>query len=136
MNQKQFFTSMLMLFIFSACSKYKTCPVILGEAFTISNNNSACNETNNFTITFNKVENDSRCPTNAICFWEGVATIKLTLKKENIEYPFTLHTQSLPQYNTDTVVAGYKIKLMELNPYPVALQQNAKEYKAKLLISQ
>ncbi len=71
-----------------------------------------------------------------MCIWEGVATIKLTLKKENIEYPFTLHTQSLPQYNTDTVVAGYKIKLMELNPYPVALQQNAKEYKAKLLISQ
>jgi hypothetical protein len=124
--------------MFTACKKNKSCPVILGEAFTISNNNTACNETNNFTITFNKLENDSRCPATANCFWQGVATIKLTLKKANIEYPFTLHTLVPPVYgfNNDTVVAGYKIKLMQLDPYPVALQQNAKEYKAKLIITQ
>lgn len=122
--------------MFSACSKYKTCPIILGEAFTLSNNTAACNDKNKFTILFTKVENDSRCPIGAACIWQGVATIKLTLKKENTEYLFTLHTQSLPQYNTDTTVGGYKIKLIQLDPYPVAQQPTTNEYKAKLIITQ
>jgi hypothetical protein len=138
MYQKLFFTSFIFICTFSACSKYKTCPVILNEAFTISNNSAACNETNNFTITFTKVENDSRCATGAACIWQGVATIKLTLKKETTEYPFTLHTlvPTVYGFNNDTVVAGYKIKLIQLDPYPVALQPNATKYKAKLIITQ
>ena len=63
--------------------------------------------------------NDSRCPSDAVCFWSGVAIAKFTLIKNHVSYPFTLTT--LPvfgQYSSDTTLAGYKFHLVNILPYP------------------
>lgn len=62
---------------------------------------------------------DSRCPSGATCFWAGTAIGKFTLIKNNSQYPFTLATSSIPHtYSSDTTVAGYKIRLINILPYP------------------
>jgi hypothetical protein len=68
------------------------------------------------TICFNSVT-DSRCPSDAVCVWSGVAIAKFTLTKNHISYPFILAT--LPTFGpSDTTVAGYKFHLVNILPYP------------------
>jgi hypothetical protein len=84
------------------------------------------NDCNEYTVNaevvrlcFNNLVSDSRCPENAMCIWEGLAVANFTFKKDDIIYPITLSTIAMPpQYIKDTIVAGYKIELLNLYPYP------------------
>ena len=62
---------------------------------------------------------DSRCPTDVVCVWEGRGVVKFSLTENNQTYPFALSTKALPNsYQKDTVLQGYKIELLALHPYP------------------
>jgi len=67
---------------------------------------------------------DSRCPTNAICVWEGVGTGKFKFKDDSKEQVIELclggcavvsksKTQDITLNNIN-----YTIELIELSPYP------------------
>jgi hypothetical protein len=72
-------------------------------------------------LCFDAVVSDSRCPTNAVCIWEGVAVAKFTFIKDGDSHPLTLSTQALNvPYAKDTTVEGYKIEFVDLRPHPVA----------------
>lgn len=63
--------------------------------------------------------NDSRCPLNATCPWDGIAIAKFSLKANGTEHQLTLATVKIAGYpSNDTTVAGYKVKLVEVKPYP------------------
>lgn len=68
-------------------------------------------------LCFNSL-NDSRCPADVVCGWAGTAIAKFTLTKNSISYPFTLSTLPGHPYSSDTVVAGYKFRLVNILPYP------------------
>lgn len=78
----------------------------------------------NLSIRFIDVHSDSRCPTNVVCFWEGVAEIKLGLQinsEPEIIIPIKIFgyvdiENSSRHECVDTL--GYRISLMEMNPYP------------------
>ena len=85
-------------------------------------------EPENLEVTFDAVLHDSRCPSDVVCFWEGMATIELRI----IDLPDThFVTVSIfggdPQYGTpfpsplDTL--GLRLTLLALDPYPVSIVQ-------------
>ena len=68
---------------------------------------------------FEAVVSDSRCPANAICIWQGSATATFSFTKNDNTHRFNLSTITMePNYTKDTVLAGYKIELINLLPYP------------------
>ena len=70
-------------------------------------------------LCFNAVVNDSRCPANAVCIWEGAATASFSFTKNGDTHRFNLSTITMkPYYIKDTVIAGYKIEFINLSPYP------------------
>lgn len=85
-------------------------------------------------ITLDSVLNDSRCPTGAQCVWAGNAEVRFIYSDGTQNSAFILNT--LPNFRTDTLVNGYRIKLVRLNPYPqlgTAIKQS--EYKAEVKIT-
>jgi len=81
-----------------------------------------------------KVENDSRCPTNVQCVWQGDAEVTLGISTNSLELtaPVVLHTGIEPRF---TVRNGYKFTLDSLTPYPRAGQPIAQgDYRAWLTV--
>ena len=90
---------------------------------TIELNLSDCENGNiagdNLKLCFNAVVNDSRCPANAVCIWEGAATASFSFTKNGDTHHFNLSTITWkPEYTKDTIIAGYKIEFINLSPYP------------------
>ena len=85
-------------------------------------------------LCLDSVVRDSRCPTGMECYISGDAEVRLKYEKIN-ESPvfFNLRT---PTYNPlFTVIDGYKITLIELNPYPsFAIRKDPKPYSVVLIV--
>lgn len=72
-------------------------------------------------VSLRRVEQDSRCPTNATCVWEGDAAVALRFERQGTTTDVTLHTS--PRIGaTSVVVGGVEFRLFGLTPYPVAGQ--------------
>ncbi len=70
-------------------------------------------------LCFEAVVNDSRCPANAVCIWQGAATATFSFTKNSKTHRINLSTINMqPNYTKDTVIAGYKIEFINLSPYP------------------
>lgn len=72
-------------------------------------------------ICLDSVYDDSRCPKNLECVWEGDALAAFTLTTAKSTKSFILHSNK--KFQTDTVIEGITIKLLDIRPYPVADQQ-------------
>jgi hypothetical protein len=86
-----------------------------------------------FTIVFHDVAEDSRCPTDVECVWQGNAAVVLKLTAgSGPAFTMTLNT-GVPSDTGE--YAGYRIQLTDLNPKPVSTRaiQRA-EYRATLHI--
>ena len=87
-------------------------------------------------IKFTAVENDSRCPSDVNCVWAGNAAVKLELSGLGKGKSVTLNTSKAGQFVSETVYQGYKVKLLDLSPYPRSTQRIAAgDYQATLLVS-
>jgi hypothetical protein len=70
-------------------------------------------------LCLDKVVEDSRCPLNAVCIWAGRALAKFTFTANNHSQSFVLVAgHSMPPYAADTTIDGFKIKFVNLLPYP------------------
>jgi hypothetical protein len=84
--------------------------VILDFDQTICSQSSAC-------ITFDSVTEDGRCPVEIgidQCGWEGHAIIQMVLEADTRTDTFSLSTYGV--YNVDTVLNGYFVKVLLLDP--------------------
>ena len=70
---------------------------------------------NDLTIRLTSVLEDSRCPTDVQCAWEGNAEIMLELSGGDLE---TAHLNTGGMFPRTEVYNGYTITLQELKPYP------------------
>ena len=66
-------------------------------------------------LTFRAVENESRCPADAVCVWAGDAEIALKIEQGTRAAVASLHTTLQPQ---SVEFDGYDIALVSLAPYP------------------
>jgi len=117
---KFLFCSFLFCMCISACKKEPMTSGMESTHLTIELNN--CDEIDSVgesvAICFTGV-NDSRCPINANCVWQGVAVAKFTFKNGTADHQLTLATTKFPGFpSTDTVVSGYRIRLVNVTPYP------------------
>lgn len=92
-----------------------------------------------YTLRFDSVMTDSRCPEGAMCVWQGVAATRFTLISANDSATFELFTVNLEKQNwSDSVIyKNLKIKLLKLNPYPsINIKFTYANYRAKLKLTQ
>jgi hypothetical protein len=86
-------------------------------------------------IKFTAVENDSRCPSDVNCVWAGNAAVKLELSGLGKGKSVTLNTSKAGQFVSETIYQGYKVKLLDLSPYPRSTQKiSPGDYQATLLV--
>jgi len=129
------FTVVIMLTVFS-CKKQPAVnenyvPVTQCKTFTRSSGTITC--------CLDSVIQDSRCPINAACIWEGIGVARFTIKFKNENHVITLATQKFSTlYSKDTTLVGFNIELVNLFPYPADLNKrgNYNNYIAELNIVQ
>ena len=69
------------------------------------------------TVGFTSLLNDSRCPADVTCVWEGDAEILIQVRQANAEMAeFKLHTNQ--RFTQAGKYRRYVIQLVALNPYP------------------
>ena len=84
-------------------------------------------------ILFEAVTEDSRCPQNVTCVWEGNGQVRLRVSSSNEVARIDLNT-TVPQ-RADTVF-NYQIALEKLDPYPIESGRiPADEYRAHLRVT-
>jgi hypothetical protein len=85
-------------------------------------------------IGIDSILEDSRCPSGVMCVWEGNAKVRFNFIQNNNLTKFSLNTAN--SFRKDTLVAGYKIQMINVKPYPVYpdfINQN--DYKAIIKIT-
>ena len=86
-------------------------------------------------VTLVGVTNDSRCPINATCVWEGDADVRFSHRVgQGPDVSFTLRVNRAPR---DTVIGVTRIALDSLTPYPVSPEPaiETSRYRAWLTLS-
>lgn len=87
-------------------------------------------------VTFLSVGNDSRCPADVVCVWQGDAEVHFRLASEESEAAAiidTLHTEIQPRA---TSYLGYTITMKGLQPYPYSSDEpGSRDYRVALMIS-
>jgi hypothetical protein len=90
----------------------------LNDTTEIANFETLYNYENKLILRMDTVLNDSRCPSNVQCVWEGNAEVRFLFTVDSFQTDFALNTNGGMQFNSDTVIGGYSIKLLDLSPYP------------------
>ena len=69
------------------------------------------------TVTFRRVESDSRCPQNVQCVWAGDAAVELRLARGGRAAGTTLHTTLEPR---EVEYDGFRVRLVQVTPAPTS----------------
>ena len=114
------FAGFLAAIIYSGCETDLNLKSTLpqNDTIEIANFETLYNYENKLILRMDSVLNDSRCPSNVQCVWEGNAEVRFLFTVDSIQTDFTLNTNGGMQFNSDTVISGYSIKLLDLSPYP------------------
>lgn len=94
----------------------------LGEPFTLERG--ASTVVDGQIVRFDHITEDSRCPADVDCVWEGRATISLsliagdTVDGVQLSIPGFVGADSEPQPQQSAVVNGYTFTILQLDPYP------------------
>lgn len=114
--------------------------VVVGDVFTVGMGKTAVLPSENLTITFDSVLEDSRCPTNVDCFWSGQARVMVTVQQgEGDALDLEFNTNPAPDMNQQSLAVGsYVVALQSLDPYPQEADKviEAEEYRLTLQVTQ
>ncbi len=115
----------------SAASHHPSSVVLIDREFVLGAGQTARLENSPLTISFLRVDEDSRCARGVVCVWAGNARTSLEVtvgegKPENI----SLNTLVNPQSQE---VRGYMLRLIALSDHPV--EGDGTDYKATLRLS-
>jgi hypothetical protein len=117
------------LTLFTECDDNANGTFLLNERFTIENFQRKDNHENDISIRMDYVSEDSRCPANVVCVWEGKAEVKFIFSVNNNKTSFTLGLYQ------ETIISGYKIRLLDLRPYrDTEATIDQKDYVADLIV--
>ncbi len=96
----------------------------LGQEFTLALGQTSSIAEEGLKIQFIEVINDSRCPINVTCFWEGRASCLVQFTQEDIAYKVVLNEPGLTDHAED-VFRNYKVAF-HLKPYPGEVENISK----------
>jgi len=87
-----------------------------------------------------KCTNDSRCPENAVCFWQGAALASFSLVIDGTdEHEFELATIDYESFGlkNDTIIGGFTYRLLGADHWPKGGgEQKLEDYKLRVSIEQ
>jgi hypothetical protein len=107
--------------------------VPLNQQFTLAPGESASIENTAIRIEFMRVSGDSRCPADAVCIQGGDARVEVRVTNGS-STRYDLHTGD--QSRAAVTHAGFRIELVQLQPYPFSSRTIAPgEYRATLTVS-
>jgi hypothetical protein len=100
-------------------------------------NQTALIEPDHLKVSLVKVFADSRCPSNVACIWAGQVSVQVNISKNDIDLgTLDLVSSSNPSSSSVKTVAGYSIRVVEVNPNPKQNQKNnPSDYTVILVIS-
>jgi hypothetical protein len=75
-----------------------------------------------FSIKFDSVTADSRCPTGVTCVWAGEAKCNMTVTRNGQKQEVVLTQSGSSAENIQDLLGAYKVNF-QLNPYPKAGSQ-------------
>ncbi|NCB09501.1 MAG: hypothetical protein EOM73_15235 [Bacteroidia bacterium] len=76
--------------------------------------------------------NDSRCPSDVICIWQGEAVVKIA-----VETPLSGSLELSTFNNLTDTIGPYSFELIDVAPYPISTKTiRLEEYKVTLKISE
>lgn len=116
-----------LLLLFAAVGIFATCrkeSALEEKIITVSSAGCKTETFSNESVTlcFDSLIQDSRCPINANCVWQGVGQGRFSFTLKSVKYNFVLSTNdALPGTHTDTTIQNYHISLTNLQPYPGSL---------------
>jgi len=84
----------------------------------------------NLAIEFSEID-DSRCPSDVTCVWEGVASVTLHIYNQTQYQTVTLNTNDAKNMHVDS----YEINLIDVLPYPISNTDISPEYVAVISVS-
>lgn len=84
----------------------------------------------NLSVEFLRVD-DSRCPSDVTCIWEGRASVTFHIYNQTQYQTITLTTGE----NTTSYVDSYEINLIDVLPYPISTKDISEEYAVTITIS-
>ena len=125
----------LILLLLNTCGNSKSHKEIeLNRQFELKFGETAVIKSEHLAIRFSELVQDSRCPKSVTCIAAGNATIELELgNSKGKASPVKLGTD---QDSNETTYQQYKVKLIEINPYPSSPGRIEPQlYSAILLVS-
>jgi hypothetical protein len=116
------------------CSDYDAKELILNDTVELKYSGLYCNPEYEIRLSFDSIS-DSRCPTGAVCVWEGNASVRLIIQNTaNDSTTFRLNTHG--SLLSDTLVGGLHFELIDLLPYPeLNKEYSLDDYTLQFLIS-
>ena len=133
-SQYLLFGLILTAIYFAGCNSLNTPNQDVGT-IEIGLNELYHSKTYDFSIAFDSVLHDSRCPVDANCFWAGNAQGRFNIIAEGRFHHQIILNTTLPMQQ-DTTLHGINYKLMSLSPEPNSKAPiDYTQYKAKLLIT-
>ena len=109
--------------------------VSLGQVFDIKVGQEASISSQQLTLKFLSVSEDSRCPQGTNCIWEGNGKVKIQLASQS-QTSDTVELNTAMSLPSEATYLSYNISLLDLQPYPLAgstIQQS--EYIATVRVS-
>lgn len=124
-----------MLAIVAGCATVETAVVAdPGVTFSLAAGKTAAVNGNNARITFNRVTEDSRCPTDVVCVWAGDARIELTISRDGS--PVDTKVVSVTAPNNEVVSGDLRIRFVGLAPAPRSSEPtSSRAYVAQLVVT-
>ncbi len=103
----------------------------LGAEFTLSAGSAAHLDDDRLVVLLHEVSEDSRCPADVECYWEGDATVVATVTAANVESHHELHSNR--RFTTAVTVDGYLIELKAVHPSASTRDIPADAYRVDLV---
>jgi hypothetical protein len=114
----------MMFFMMAAClaacgggpGSASAVTVPLGREFTLRVGQSAVVDGTGLRLVLAKVTQDSRCPVDVQCVWEGDAAVSVEIDDRSAPTSYELHTSG--RYPREVTHGAYRVTLVRLDPAP------------------
>ena len=108
------------LLLMSNCKTQSQTQTSDDNTITIGINEKTTIPNSKISLEFKEIVEDSRCPVDVTCVWEGIAIVNIDATNGNQKTNFQVSNQNLEDKNItrSVTVSGYKITWQQLKPQP------------------
>ena len=130
--------TVVLCFIFQSSAFGSPVPIILtGDESSIDLKiGETVDITSDFQITLINILDDSRCPSDVTCIWEGTVSAEINMIKDGEGRKYVIPI-GLADGMESQIIDDFYVMLYDVKPYPISTKQiESSEYVATLIVSQ